>query len=191
MTQSGPAKKGSRAAKAAAALREIALSYPDSYEEFPWGHSAFKVRRKVFLFTAASEDGLGVSAKLPESNREALLLPFASPTRYGLGKSGWVSANFETRETPPIGILSEWIDESYRAIAPKKLVAQLPDDGATPVVSRPETKRKTSKGRSTTKKATKKTTKKVQRSTKKVVKKSSTKKTAKQTTRKRSPRKGG
>jgi predicted DNA-binding protein (MmcQ/YjbR family) len=55
----------------------------------------------------------------------ALTLPFASATRYGLGKSGWVSAKFAADEEIPTQLLLEWIDESYRAIAPKKLVAQL------------------------------------------------------------------
>jgi len=54
-----------------------------------------------------------------------LMLPFAKPTGYGLGKSGWVSASFTAKERPPLDLLREWIDESYRAIAPKKLVAAL------------------------------------------------------------------
>jgi hypothetical protein len=53
------------------------------------------------------------------------MLPFASPTGYGLGKSGWVSAEFSDGQTPPKELLKEWIDESYRAQAPKKLVATL------------------------------------------------------------------
>ena len=56
------------------------------------------------------------------------MLPFAKPTGYGLGKSGWVSGLFEADAKPPVDMLLAWLDESYRAIAPKKLVAQL---GAT------------------------------------------------------------
>ena len=33
----------------------------------------------------------------------ALLLPFATPTGYGLGKSGWVSARFAPSDDPPLG----------------------------------------------------------------------------------------
>ncbi|MCC6748360.1 MAG: hypothetical protein IT371_11925 [Deltaproteobacteria bacterium] len=67
---------------------------------------------------------------LPRSNAVALMRPSASPTGYGLGRSGWVTAQFAAGEAPPVELLKEWIDESSRAQAPKKLVAQLPERGA-------------------------------------------------------------
>jgi hypothetical protein len=73
--------------------------------------------------------------KLPASGPMALLLPFASPTCYGLGKSGWVSARFGPADEPPIDLLCAWIDESYRAIAPRSLAAQLPGPGGASAVS--------------------------------------------------------
>jgi len=111
--------------KAEEKLRQFALAYPEAVEEFPWGERAVKVRKKVFLFMTANDTGLHLSTKLPESAPFALSHPFASPTGYGLGKSGWVSARFEPKERPPVDLLYEWIDESYRAIAPKTLVKQL------------------------------------------------------------------
>jgi hypothetical protein len=63
--------------------------------------------------------------KLPSSRDVAVDLPFAQPTGYGLGKSGWVSARFAKVSDVPIDLLKAWIDESYRAIAPKKLVKGL------------------------------------------------------------------
>jgi hypothetical protein len=57
------------------------------------------------------------------------MLPFTEPTAYGLGKSGWVSAKFEKGETLPVELFKAWIDESYRAQAPKKLVASLSSSG--------------------------------------------------------------
>jgi predicted DNA-binding protein (MmcQ/YjbR family) len=106
-------------------LREIALAFPEVREEFPWGHSAMKVRGKAFVFLSASEDRLSLSMKLPSSGVMALMLPFASPTGYGLGKSGWVTCEFAPGDEIPLELLQEWLDESYRAIAPKKLVAKL------------------------------------------------------------------
>lgn len=82
-----------------------------------------KVRGKVFLFLGRPEGGLTLSVKLPGSASFALGLPFAEPTAYGLGKSGWVTARFGPREKPPVELLKQWIDESYRAVAPKKLAA--------------------------------------------------------------------
>ena len=108
-----------------AVLRAHALSYPEASEDFPWGERVVKVRGKVFVFLGRPEDGLSVTVKLPGSATLALDLPFASPTGYGLGKSGWVTARFSPRAKPPVDLLKQWIDESYRAVAPKRLVAQL------------------------------------------------------------------
>jgi len=105
-------------------LRDFALAYPGAHEEFPWGERVVKVKGKVFVFLGR-EDPLGISVKLPQSRLMALALPFASPTGYGLGKAGWVTAQFGPREKPPMDVLKAWIDESYRAVAPKKLVASL------------------------------------------------------------------
>jgi predicted DNA-binding protein (MmcQ/YjbR family) len=112
--------------KAEAELRAYALSFPGAVEEFPWGDRVMKVNKKVFVFMGQSEDGsFGLSTKLPRSAAIALTLPFAEPTGYGLGKSGWVSARFGAKEKPPVDMLEAWIEESYRAIAPKKMIAQL------------------------------------------------------------------
>lgn len=117
--------------KAESRLRELALSYPEAYEEFPWGHRAIKVRKKIFV-TLGSEKGLTMSVKLPTSKFEALLLPFTEPTHYGMGKHGWVTASFDADDEPPLELLRGWIDESYRTIAPKKLVAALSEGGGAP-----------------------------------------------------------
>jgi predicted DNA-binding protein (MmcQ/YjbR family) len=127
-----------------AELREIALGYPGAYEEFPWGERVIKVNAKVFVFLGKHEDqSFGLSAKLPHSREAALMLPFASPTGYGLGKAGWVNAEFAPNEKPPLELLRQWIDESYRAIAPKKLVAQLDGSAPAPSTAKPARARKT------------------------------------------------
>jgi hypothetical protein len=72
---------------------------------------------------------MGFSVKLPESGADVLDLPFTKPTGYGLGKSGWVTATFDPKDAPPLEILQGWIAESYRAVAPKKLVAELEGSG--------------------------------------------------------------
>jgi predicted DNA-binding protein (MmcQ/YjbR family) len=106
-------------------LREFALSLPEAYEEFPWGERVAKVKGKVFVFFGMNGDDLGLSVKLPQSSMLALGLPFVTPTGYGLGKAGWVTARFGKRAKAPVDLLRSWIDESYRAIAPKKLVAAM------------------------------------------------------------------
>lgn len=111
--------------QAESALRRAALAYPEATEDFPWGHRAIKVRGKGFLYMSLETDRFSLSAKIPDSASEALMFPFAQPTRYGLGKSGWVTATFLPGDSVPVELLAGWIDESYHAIAPKKLSAPL------------------------------------------------------------------
>jgi hypothetical protein len=116
--------------KVEATLREHAMSYPGAHEDFPWGHRAIKVKDKTFLFMSVDGVKLSLSTKLPESGEAALTLPFTQPTEYGLGKSGWVTARFESAEQIPVPVLKAWINESYHAIAPKRMSAQTAAEGA-------------------------------------------------------------
>jgi predicted DNA-binding protein (MmcQ/YjbR family) len=106
-------------------LRDRAVKYPETTEEFPWGHRAIKVKGKIFLMLANNDGVLSVSMKLPDSNSYALMQPYAEPTGYGLGKSGWVTCNFKPDEEVPLDLLEEWVEESYRAVAPQNLVLKL------------------------------------------------------------------
>jgi predicted DNA-binding protein (MmcQ/YjbR family) len=117
------ARAGAGLLAAEAELRAHAMSKPEATEHFPWGERAIKVKGKVFLFMHAEPTQLSLSTKLPESSEVALLLPFAAPTGYGLGKAGWVTARFTASDPPPVEMLCSWIDESYRAVAPTKLAA--------------------------------------------------------------------
>ena len=46
-------------------LRKAALAFPETVEDFPWGHSAFKVAaKKAFLFMGDDEEGGGWSASM-------------------------------------------------------------------------------------------------------------------------------
>jgi predicted DNA-binding protein (MmcQ/YjbR family) len=111
-------------------LRAFGLAYPGAHLKSPWpGHKDLAVNDKTFAYLTVEGEPFKISCKLPHSAPDALALPFTNPTEYGLGKSGWVSARFADGDTIPVEMLREWIDESYRAQAPKKLVAQL-DGGA-------------------------------------------------------------
>ena len=114
--------KGNTAA-IAKALKAHALSYPETTEEFPWGESAFKVKGKTFVFMRAEPDDLSFSVKLPKSRSQALALAGSEPTHYGLGAKGWVTLR-PTAKTS-LKTLFAFIDESYRAVAPKRVLANL------------------------------------------------------------------
>jgi len=110
-------------------LRSYGLAFPGAHTKSPWpGHMDLAVNDKTFAYLSIEGEPLAISCKLPKTAAVALMLPFVTPAAYGLGKSGWVSADFPPGEPLPVDMLKAWLDESYRAQAPKKLVAQL--DGA-------------------------------------------------------------
>ena len=103
------------------ALRDAALAYPETHEDFPWpDHRAIKVRGKMFVILSHDGAGTSLSVKLPWSAEGALqMFRFCEPTGYGMGRSGWVTASFGPKDRPPLDVLRSFVDESYRAVAPK------------------------------------------------------------------------
>ncbi|MCX3289098.1 MmcQ/YjbR family DNA-binding protein [Streptomyces sp. NEAU-H22] len=110
-------------------VRVFALGLPDAVEEFPWGESVAKVNKKVFVFLGVQDGSypLGVTVKLKDetAHAHALACPGAEPAGYGLGKAGWVSVPLEQQGAPAAEVLCEWVEESYRVIAPKRLIVEL------------------------------------------------------------------
>jgi hypothetical protein len=123
------------------ALRAFGLSFPGVHTKAPWpDHLDLAVDNKTFAYLSVEGEPLSISCKLPQSNTTALLLPFVEPTAYGLGASGWVTAKFSALHKPSLDTLKAWIDESYRAQAPKRLVARLSGQAvAQPTPSKSET----------------------------------------------------
>lgn len=117
-------------------LRSLAQAYPEAYEESPWGDLCAKVNGKIFLFYGEREGRLSVSLKLPHSAEDALVLEGVAPTGYGLGNHGWISANLSAGGVPEETVRA-WIEESYRAVAPKRLGATLPEGGPEPQAPKP------------------------------------------------------
>jgi predicted DNA-binding protein (MmcQ/YjbR family) len=106
-------------------ILEFALGLPDAYEDHPWGEDVAKVNKKVFVFLGVDDSAEhGMSVKLRESHDQALSVKGAAPTGYGLGRAGWVSIPFRNT-TPPLDVLKDWVEESYRIVAPKRLVSEL------------------------------------------------------------------
>ena len=108
-----------------ARIRKFAFAMPGAWEDHPWGESVAKVGKKVFVFFGCRTDVFSMSVKLPASGRDVLGETFAEPTGYGLGKGGWVTVRFAAADDLPVGPILEWIEESYRAVAPKKLAEKL------------------------------------------------------------------
>lgn len=105
-----------------AAVEAFALDFPGAFRDTPWeGDVVAKVGKKIFVFLG-SGDPPTISVKLPESADHALSIDGAHPTHYGLGRHGWVTV--PVRPTPA-ELLQDWVEESYRTIATKKLIAEL------------------------------------------------------------------
>jgi predicted DNA-binding protein (MmcQ/YjbR family) len=108
-----------------AAVHAAALAFPGAHEDHPWGETVVKVDGKIFVFLGEVErQGYRLTLKLPASHEPALALEGAAPTGYGLGRAGWVT--FPVRgDVPPLAVLLEWLEESYRAVARKLRIAEL------------------------------------------------------------------
>ena len=112
-----------RAEVAADRIRRLALSWPGTYEDSPWGHPVFKVGdNRMFAGMGNPGDGpLTLTVKLtPEEREIALELPFVRRAAY-VGRYGWVTAEISDEETLDAAL--EWLRESYWLRAPAPLRA--------------------------------------------------------------------
>lgn len=108
------------------ALARSAAQYPGATEDSPWGERVAKVNNKIFASLGRDDAAAqAVSLKLPNSAGPTLSLAGNEPTGHGLGKAGWVTIYLDHADCPELQPLLEWLDESYRAVAPAKLLAQL------------------------------------------------------------------
>jgi predicted DNA-binding protein (MmcQ/YjbR family) len=116
-------------------LRDFALQLPETDEAFPWGERALRVRGKAFVFMRLEEGELSFSVKLPHSRAQALALSFVEPTHYGLGRHGWVTIQVPRPTEALVRQFKDWIIESFRAVAPKRVSELL--DAASSQASSP------------------------------------------------------
>jgi predicted DNA-binding protein (MmcQ/YjbR family) len=112
-----------------ASLLSFSLTLPGAFEDHPWGEAVAKVNGKIFVFFGAGEgtSTIAIAVKLDDSLEQALAVPGAAPTGYGLGRAGWVTVPL-LRTTPPLDVLKDWVEESYRRVAPKRLVRELDEE---------------------------------------------------------------
>ncbi len=111
---------GVNPAAAADRIRALALSFPETYEDDPWGHPVFKVgQNKMFAAMSVGHRSVELTVKLTAEEREiAQLLPFVRRARY-VGRYGWVTAEVTDEESLDAAL--EWLRESYWLKAPPSL----------------------------------------------------------------------
>ncbi|AZQ38926.1 MmcQ/YjbR family DNA-binding protein [Streptomyces cyaneochromogenes] len=75
------------------------------------------------------DEDRGARRSRRSTHAHALTCPGAEPAGYGLGKAGWVGIPLEQKGAPAAELLCDWVEESYRVIAPKRLTAEEAADG--------------------------------------------------------------
>ena len=110
------------------AIRKLALGYPEVEETDSCVHRAFKARGKSFVFLGMKDETYSVRLKLKDSLDEAESLAAESPENFDVGMHGWTLVTFPHSRSPPRGLMKRWIDESFRLLAPRSLVAELSRD---------------------------------------------------------------
>ena len=110
-----------------AKLLTFALTLPEAVEDHPWNETVAKVGKKLFVFFGGNPSRDRITVKLVESHGHALSIEGAEPSGYGLGKAGWVTVPVDA-EGLDVELLCDWIEESYRIVAPKRLVSELDVD---------------------------------------------------------------
>jgi len=100
-------------------IRKLCSSFPDVAEDMPWEDTlCFKVRGKIFVFTALSEGRFPpITLKAaPEAFHELLEIEGISPARY-VGRYKWVTLS--NSNILPTDELAALIRESYKLVAAK------------------------------------------------------------------------
>ena len=111
-------------------VTELALSFPEAYEDRPWGDfPVFKVgQNKVFGWAVAREESVDVTMKLTAEEREiAHLLPYVRTASH-VGRYGWITAAVSDEESLEAAL--EWLRESYWLKCPAELRAAVEGQGA-------------------------------------------------------------
>jgi predicted DNA-binding protein (MmcQ/YjbR family) len=113
-----------------ARLRKICLALPEAHEVEAWGEPTFRVRKKIFVMYASpgNHHGGGRPAAWMKAGpgAQAAMVDF-DPDRFFVppyvGPSGWVGIWLD--EDPDWSETAELVADSYRLVAPKKLLGQM------------------------------------------------------------------
>ena len=106
-------------------VRTLCVAFPDVEDQSFAGHTspAYRVRGKIFVMVNEAQTAFtfkaapGVQQALVQSHPERFFVPAY------VGTKGWVGAHLEAEQDWQE--LAELVEDSYRLIAPRSLVAQL------------------------------------------------------------------
>jgi predicted DNA-binding protein (MmcQ/YjbR family) len=108
-----------------AELRKICLSLPGAKEVETWDQPTFRVNNKMFAISTSDTDPEHrVTVKAPPGEQRILLEtghPFFLPSY--VGSKGWIGILLD--DDSDWSEVAELVEDSYRLIAPKRLIAEL------------------------------------------------------------------
>ncbi|MBI5853417.1 MAG: MmcQ/YjbR family DNA-binding protein [Planctomycetes bacterium] len=103
--------------------RAICLALPEAHETLTWGEPHFRVGAKIFGGYGLEDGRPVIGFKLERDHAAAIVAdPRFRPAKYG-GRHGWVA--MDARSIDDWAQVRALVTESYRLIAPKRLVRAL------------------------------------------------------------------
>jgi predicted DNA-binding protein (MmcQ/YjbR family) len=111
-------------------LREVCMAYPEAVEKPFGGHDApcFRIRDKMFAMVSTGADGSNLDVWMKAEPGAQDVLVRGDPVRFFIppyvGSKGWIGVRLDTADTP-WGIIADLVNDSYRMIAPKRLLKLL------------------------------------------------------------------
>lgn len=110
-------------------LREMCLALPGATEKLAWGEPTWRVGGRIFAQLEDhhhASDRTGVWLKAPEGAQEVLVT--SAPGRFYrppyVGPKGWVGVYLDVDDID-WGELAGLVAQSYRMLAPKRLLTEL------------------------------------------------------------------
>lgn len=104
------------------AIRLMVLGFPETVEGSSCVNRAFAAGGKNFAFLGEKENECSLRIKVDSSRSEFEELGANDPDRWQIGKAGWAMLRFAPDAPPSEPDLCRWITESFRLLAPKRLV---------------------------------------------------------------------
>ncbi len=114
-------------------VRKLCLALPEAIEKEAWGGPTFRVKKMFAMYVDNHHDDGRLALWLKSTHEAQDVLVEGDPERFFvppyMGPSGWVGVRLEKGRVDWEQV-EELVEEGYRLIAPRRLVAQLDERGA-------------------------------------------------------------
>ncbi len=105
-----------------AMLRALSAKFPETSEVEAWGHPTFRVDDKIFASFGEHEGEPSIGCKQTRPDQAVLVEDPRFHVAPYVGRYGWIGIKVDQVKWP---LVAELVEQSYRLVAPKRLVAKL------------------------------------------------------------------